>query len=63
MSRISNKADNNSTVPKVWAGVDRRSGAERRRGDRRKLNLPVSVDRRRGEDRRRPVDRRVCPLS
>jgi hypothetical protein len=42
--------------------MDRRSGKDRRKGDRRKKDVPVAVDRRKG-DRRSPVDRRQCPLT
>lgn len=46
-----------------WSGEDRRSGRERRRADRRKVDIPVEVDRRSGNDRRCSEDRRKCPLG
>jgi hypothetical protein len=41
--------------------VERRSGENRRKGDRRKANLPVLVDTRSGLDRRRSKRRRDDP--
>jgi hypothetical protein len=40
------------------AEADRRAGDDRRHGERRRKQVPVSVDRRTGEERRRQTDRR-----
>ena len=63
MAKVKRKVANNWKDQAGPNEVERRSGKDRRRGDRRKKDIPVKVDRRSGEDRRSPVDRRHCPLS
>jgi len=63
MSEIKGKGANNRPAPAGWSGGNRRSGIDRRKGERRQVNMPVKEDRRRGKDRRSPTDRRQCPLA